>query len=250
MEESQRQNIVMAFNNVLRTSTLVGHIDLQRTSLAFSALLDNCAPGAPVPLGPIYDFLLEQKAHEPTVREVIVFLKSREARYGVEMELPPQLQALTPDDIQKLVTTFTQRGATSGTFAGKSIDPKTPTANPQAPAANPGKSTSSGMPTRNKLVVVLGLMLIAWIASVVVDAATAPPPPVPVVLNDPAGLPCIDAIANHNIVVCNIHKAWFDSNSKAVLQSKAAITKAAVRAQGNHRLMVITVEDQQLVLSQ
>ena len=34
MEETQRQNIVMAFNNVLRTSTLLTHIDLQRRPVA------------------------------------------------------------------------------------------------------------------------------------------------------------------------------------------------------------------------
>ena len=116
MEETQRQNLVQAFSNVLRTSGLVGVVDLQRAALAFASLLQQTPDGAPVPLGPLYDYLLENRGPEPAVREVIVFLKSRESRFSLSFQLPPQLAGLSLEEQQKILVAFTARGATSGTL--------------------------------------------------------------------------------------------------------------------------------------
>ena len=52
MDDHQRQALVTAFNNALRACNLVGTVDLQRTSLAFAAMLQNLPRPGVVPLGP------------------------------------------------------------------------------------------------------------------------------------------------------------------------------------------------------
>lgn len=252
MEETQRQNLVMAFNNVLRTSTLVGVVDLQRAALAFSSLLEHVPDGAPVPLGPLYDFFLEQKAPETQVRDVIVFLKSREGRFAVTLELPPQLQNLSPEDQAKIVAGFTQRGASTGTFAGKSIKsgpagPTSPTPAGGTPAVRPGKAEnptakSSGSTTK-KLSIALAVLAVLLVINLVVDGLTKPPPPAPLVLADPAGLPCVDPIGGEGTVVCKLPKAFLDAHPRESLEARGAITKAAAKARGFNQVMVFGLED-------
>ncbi len=269
MEETQRQNIVMAFNNVLRTSTLLTHIDLQRTSLAFSALLDSAADGDPIPLTPLYDFFLAHKAPEPRVREVIAFLKSRESRFAVTFDLPPPMAHLTVEELAAVVAGFTQRGATTGTFAGKSIDqnasrsapgPLGPgrTATPAGgvssargeKAENPAGPRGQGKgkePQTKKLLTVLGLLAVGLVVSVVVDQVTAPPPPKPLIFNDPAGLPCTPPVLGSNgHVLCKLPKAFLDANPEASLRARAAITTASAKAQGYAKVMVFQIEDGRL----
>lgn len=263
MEESQRQNLVMAFNNVLRTSALAGVVDLQRAALGFSALLDQVPPGAPIPLEPLYDFLIEQKGPEPGVREVIVFMKSREGRFGVTMELPPKLAALSEEETNKLIVAFTNRGASSGTYAGKSIEgsgataKKTPTGSTPLNTVNtPAGGTPAAkqkpkpsMPTQTKLGIVLAVLATVLIANLIFNAATAVPPPAPLTLVDPAGLPCKEAfVAAEGSVICRVPAAFF-KNPQSVIDAKAAVTHAAIKAQGLGQLFVYTIEDGKLLLT-
>lgn len=260
MEETQRQNLVMAFNNVLRTSALVGVVDLQRAALGFSALLDQVPDGSPIPLAPLYDFLLEQKGPENGVREVIVFMKSRESRFGVTMELPPKLASLTEDEVNKLIVAFTNRGASSGTYAGKSIENsgqvqkgKTPSGSTTVNAVNGGSAKREkpkpSMPTQTKLGIVLAVLAILLIANLIFNAVTAVPPPQPLSLNDPAGLPCVDpVVAADRVVVCRVPAAFF-KNPQSVVDAKAAITFAAIKAQGLAAIYVYKVEDGGMVLT-
>ncbi len=265
MEETQRQNLVMAFNNVLRTSALVGVVDLQRAALGFSALLDQVPEGSPIPLEPLYDFLLEQKGPENGVREVIVFMKSRESRFGVTMELPPKLASLTEDEVNKLIVAFTNRGASSGTYAGKSIEGagqaqkgKTPSGTTTTSAIN-GSMPAGGqakreklkpsMPTQTKLGILLAVLAVLLIANLIFNAATAVPPPQPLSLNDPAGLPCVDPIvAANRVVVCRVPAAFF-KNPQSVVDAKAAITFSAIKAQGLAAIYVYKLEDGGMVLT-
>lgn len=259
MEESQRQNLVTAFNNVLRTSTLVGVVDLQRAAMGFSALVDQVPEGTPVPLGPIYDFLLEQKAPEPAVREVIVFFKSRESRFGVPMELPPQLATLPPAEVEKLIVAFTARGASSGTYAGKPVEQsgavskgKTPSGTTNLNAVNtpaagspaaPKKKSGPAMPTQTKLGIVLAVLALVLVINLIVNAITAEPPPQPLTLSDPAGLPCVEPKMANRVVMCRVPQAYYEKTPRAVIDAKVAVTFAAIKAQGMAQLMVFTIED-------
>ena len=260
MEESQRQNLVMAFNNVLRTSALVGVVDVQRAALGFSALLDQTPEGAPIALGPIYEFLLEQKGPENAVREVIVFLKSRESRFNVQMELPEKLANLTQEERDKLIVSFTQRGASSGTFAGKSIDPKAktssatgaeaPPANTNATANTNPKKKKNELPRQTKLAAAVGVLVVVLVIDFAYNAATAVPPPVPLTPpTDPAGLPCKEFVqAANNSVICRV-PATFAKQPEAVIAAKAAVTASSARAQGLTKLFVFTLEDNRLIYS-
>ena len=245
MEESQRQNVVMAFNNVLRTSSLVGVVDLQRAGIAFATLLDSCPLGEPLPLGPLYDFLIEQQAPELGAREVVVFLKSRESRFGVAMELPPALQNLSEEEQQKLVATFTTRGTSAPTYA-KPPEPLPGRVMPQAPDPRKPKP---GMPLQNKLLLVLALGAVGLIINLVVTVATAEPPPAPLTLNDPAGLPCKEAIGSKGVAVCKVPLVFFKSNPESVINTRAMVTKSATMAQGYSKLYVFSIEDSKMRLA-
>lgn len=244
MEESQRQNLVMAFNNVMRTSSLVGVIDLQRAGMAFSTLLDSCPPDEPLPLGPLYDFLLEQKAPELGAREVLVFLKSRESRFGVTMQLPPALQNLSDEEQQKLVAAFTNRGTTSGTYA------KPPEPPPGRATAPPDpKKPKPGMPLQNKLIVVLVLGAVALIINIIFGVATADPPHKVLTLSDPAGLPCKEALGGKGVASCKVPLAFFKDNPESVINARLAVTKSATMAQGFTKLYVFSIEDNKMRLA-
>ncbi len=251
MEETQRQNLVMSFSNVLRTSALVGVVDLQRAALAFSALLERTPDGQPLALEPLYDFLLEQNAPEGPVREVMVFIKSREERFGLKMELPPRLAALSEEERAKLVAAFTQRGASTGTQSGKQVDPSKANRRPgDVEEALPqkddfGRERSPG--SRVKILgVVAGFLVFAGIVEVVVVKATAPQPPVVLSLTDPAGLPCVEAKGSNRSVICRVTKAFADSTPKPVVDAKGAVTAAAARSLGYNRVMVFSIEDSHL----
>ena len=279
MEETQRQNLVMSFNNVLRTSALVGVVDLQRAALAFSALIERTPPGKNLPLGPLYDFLLEQKAPEAPVREVLVFLKSREERFGITMDLPPKLASLSIEERNKLVVAFTQRGASSGTSSGtpssKSVDLSSsrptkkpsspgndvdanatvaaPTAAPAAPStttpAQPKKAdfdTGPQMSSTRKLAMIAAALAVLLVVNLVFSAVTAPVPPKPLELNDPAGLPCSDTKGTGQTIVCRVPKSFADKTPKPVVDAKGAVTAAAAKALGYNRVMVFSIEDSTL----
>ncbi len=245
MEDSQKQNLVLAFTNVLRTSSLAGSVDIQRASMAFSTYLaDVVAP--PVALEPLYTYLIDQGAPEPAVREVIVFLKSREARFGIPLDLPPALAALSADDQQKIVSTFAQRGTTSGTFAGRAIPPAAtpPTAPPKDRGAEPFGKKKGDPPKRTPVLVgVLGVLVLILIGSLVANEVSRDPPPAAVNL-DPAGLPCEEPVVSKGTVICRVSVAGFlKKKSPEAIAAKGAITKASALANGAQRVLVLGVED-------
>ncbi|MDP2341975.1 MAG: hypothetical protein Q8O67_13540 [Deltaproteobacteria bacterium] len=289
MEETQRQNLVTSFNNVLRTSALVGVVDLQRAAMAFSALIERNPEGQNLALGPLYDFLLEQKAPEPAVREVLVFVKSREDRFGIKMDLPPQLKGLSEEDRNKLVLAFTSRGASSGTVSGQKVDPSkfkkpsspgtstaanelvagppttatttaaataaTTTATPAAPPAPPKLKKAdfdneTSVSSTKKLAIVAVVLGLVLVANLTFNVATAEPPPVELKFNDPAGLPCLEAkgstVGPKGTVVCRVSKAFADTTPQPVVDAKGAVTAAAARALGYHRVLVFSLEDSSL----
>ena len=264
MEESTRQNLVMAFSNVLRTSSLVGVIDVQRASLAFGAMLEQ-DDLVELDLQALHDFLIEQGGPPPAVIEVSVFLKSREARFGMQMVLPPDLQALTDEEREAIVTTFTTRGATSGTRAGRApgavtgthprsqsgpfVVPgsvtmpstsRSGTFKPPEPEYAPGRQAPS---SKRLLPIVAVVVVLLGVVNVVYHLALRAPGPTPVVLNDPAGLPCEKAIGANDVVICHVATAWFTANAPAAVDARAAITKANVVSKGYKKLLVMTTED-------
>ncbi len=255
VEESTRQNLIMAFNNVLRTSTLVGVVDFQRAALAFGALLERSADSGVIELGPLYDFLIEQGAPQAGVIEVIIFMKSRESRFGMAMTLPPQLSTFTQDDIDNVVLTFTSRGATSGTRAGQT--PQAGAGRTQPPISQPTSSSSSSgfvpeaaeatpASRQRRMLVALVLISILGVASFVYNTVTALPPPEPITVADPSGLPCVNPIATAGNVICRMPKAVFEAEASEAIDARGAVTKAAVAAKGYTRVLVYTAEDNKL----
>lgn len=256
MEESTRQNLIMAFNNVLRTSTLVGVVDFQRAALAFGALLERSGDSGVIELGPLYDFLIEQGAPQAGVIEVIIFMKSRESRFGMAMTLPPQLATFTQDDIDNVVLTFTSRGATSGTRAGQT--PQAGSGRNQPPVSQPMSSSSSpsgfvpeGAETtaasrQRRMLIVLALISLLGVGSFIYNKVTALPPPVPITVADPSGLPCVEPIGTAGAVICRMPKAAFEAEASEAIDARGAVTKAAVVAKGYTRVLLYTAEDNKL----
>ena len=266
MEESTRQNLVMAFNNVLRTSSLAGVVDFQRAALAFGALLER-SDGGELPLEPLYDFLIEQGAPVAGVVEVIVFLKSRESRFGLQMALPPKLESMSAEEREAVITAFTNRGATSGTRSGARPTGVTGTQNrtqggpllvpasttmpssgttgttPRNVAENPTGKFSAGPSRKSITAVVGGLVLVLGIANGIYLFATRPTPATPLTFNDSAGLPCVDAVGSKTTVICKVPNAFFKATAPAALDARGAVSKAYAASRGYKRILVMSLED-------
>lgn len=252
MEETTRQNLIMAFNNVLRTSALVGVVDFQRAALAFGTVLEEAQGGA-IELGPLQDFLVQQGGTEHAVAEILLFLKSREGRFGVTMNLPPALAAMTPEQVDSVLLNVMSRGANAGARVGQSVSSSSAAATSQAAAAAGTPSAADGPPDSGGegrrppwLYILFGAVLLVGIISFVVGQLTATPPPTPLTLADPAGLPCIEPVGANGTVVCYVTKGFYDKEAKEAFDARAQVTKAAVAARGYRQILVITKEDSKL----
>jgi hypothetical protein len=236
VDQSTRQNLTTAFNSVLRTSTLVGKIDQQRTSLAFAALLHNLPDGTTVvPLGPLYDFLLGQKAPETDVRETLVFFQSREARFGVKLDLPPQLKSLSEAERGRIILAVTARGQTTNTHPGPVAKPAPDRTEP--PPADVGfvpekKKKDKGPAVPRRLVFGFAFSLLGLAASVGFDAATRLPEPRAVALNDPNGLPCEKLFETDFSYVCSVKDAFVKATPMPALKARAEMLRNAAVARG------------------
>jgi hypothetical protein len=231
---SIRQNLVTAFNTVLRTSALAGKIDQQRTSLAFAAFLDNLPDDSNVvPLGPLYDLLLQQKAPEPAAREVIVVLQSREARFNVRFELPPQLRSMSEEERAKIVLMASAVGAPP-TPRGAAPAPEVPSAPPAAPTGfvpdKKRKGDAKGQ--RQGLVVGLVVALVGLGGSLAYDQATRLPAPQQLSLNDASGLPCVEMLAVPSAFLCFVNDAFVAKTPREALKTRADVTRAGAVAKG------------------
>jgi len=255
VEETARQNLIMAFNNVLRTSALVGVVDFQRAALAFGTLLEESRDGD-IELGPLQDFLIQQGGTDHAVAEVILFMKSREGRFGVKMKLPPPLAAMTPEQVDSVLLNFMNRGANSGTRAGQGQPASTPfsasmpsSASAFLPGSGADHSNVSGEDGQRRprwLYLAFGVVLLVAVIVFVAGELTREPPPTPLSLTDPAGLPCIEPVGANGAVVCYVTKAFYDKEAKEALDARAQVTKAAVAQQGYKRILVITKDDSKL----
>lgn len=254
----------MAFNNVLRTSSLAGVVDFQRAALGFGAMLEQ-SDGV-LHLGQLQDFLLEQGGPAAGVTEVIVFLKSREARFGLQMELPPELAALSDDERNAIVQAFTTRGATSGTRAGRtpsgvtgSVGVRTQS-NPvvvpgsvEMPSSRSGSfrppEPHFGTPAKNTRALKMGLLALLMVVGVgnAVWLYTNRAAPVQsLTLNDPAGLPCVSMLATGDVVVCELHKSD-GAMPKEAFEARGSISQNLLKARGFKRLIVKTIEDDRVL---
>jgi hypothetical protein len=252
VEESTRQNLVMAFSNVVRTSALAGVVDLQRASMGFAALLERDETATEFDLGELHSFLVEQGGPVSAVDEVCVFLKSREGRFGLQMHLPPHLAGLDEAAREALVQTFTNRGATSATRAGRT--PTTGTISPsQTGIAAPPKSGTWEPPKQGgksgprPLYVAFAVLLVAGIVNGGYMMLSHTPPPQPIVMNDPAGLPCVNATVTGGNVICYLPASFVKENSVAVIDAKAAISLTFVQSRGHRRLLVLSLEDHRMI---
>ena len=233
----------MAFGNVLRTSALSGVVDFQRAALAFGTLLERSDDSGVIDLGPLYGFMMEQGAPEHAVVEVIVFMKSREARFNIQMTMPARLSSLTPEEFDSIVLAFTSRGANSGTRAGtpgperrdassSGASPGTgaspsPSPSPSSPTSSAGDHSCSG--AKNKFLLgVLGLVAVLAVANVVYGQLTKEPPPEPQQLVDPAGLQCTSAVISKTTLICKMPRARFMAEPPEAMKARGQLTKTAV----------------------
>ena len=262
MEESTRQNLVMAFNNVLRTSSLVGLVDFQRAALTFGALLEH-SDGAALQLQPLHDFLIEQGAPAASVVEVIVFLKSRESRFGLQMELPPALESLSTQERDALVANFTSRGATSGTRSGartgqtgthsrSQSGPLVVPATTAMPSPSTGKVPTvehpakfSTGPSRKAVANIAAIVIVLFgVGNAIYLFATRAPPPTPLAFTDPAGLPCVAALGGSGqTVLCPVPNAFLNATTPQALDARGAVSKAFVLTCGYKRILVLSIEE-------
>ena len=253
MEEQQQQSLLSAFNNMLRASGLAGHVDAQRTALAFSSILAETEAGQPVDLGPLYDFLIVNlHAPEPAVREAMVFFQSREARLQVSMKLPAALEALSEAERNELIAAFSARGAHSGVRTSDHNAPRslqagrtsTPQSSP-APLPGPSGSPDGAGKTTRRLVGLLVVVLVGGGVLMAVQQLTK----VEVVslqLYEPAGLPCASVQGSGSVVVCTVPTSWLNAEPAEAVQARGQITKAAAEQKGYKRLLVYTAEDNKL----
>ena len=256
MDDHQRQALVTAFNNALRACNLVGTVDLQRTSLAFAAMLQNLPRPGVVPLGPLYDLLLSQKAPESVAREAMLVLKSREARFTVRLELPPALQSLSDEERARIVMAHTTR-TSSPSVPAQQPSAMQEAANVAAEQAARESSTSGFVPPpkrkaerasgQRRLLIALGALVVLFVGERAVSAFLASPPLKTVELKDPAGLPCVNAVQWNDKLVCPLPRAFVDSTSKEAMKARGAITKATALAKGLKEVQVSSVEDGSLL---
>jgi hypothetical protein len=255
VDQSTRQNLVTAFNTLLRTSALVGKIDQQRTSLAFAALLQNLPDDVTVvPLGPIYDFLMQQKAPEAAVRETLVVLQSREARFNVRLELPPQLRSLSDEERAKIVlmASALAPSATNPGMRGVAASAAAAAA-PAAPAAPtgfvPDKKKKGDGTSRTPLLVVLVVLIVAFAGSVAYNLTTSPSVPQSLKFDDPNGMPCAELFDGPTAMLCFVHDDFLAATPRDALKTRAEATRATAVARGltKRPVQVLSYEKRTLV---
>jgi hypothetical protein len=247
VEDSVRQNLLMNFTAALRSSALVGVVDFQRAALAFGTVVEG-SEGGVVELGPLYAFMVQQGAPELAVAEVILFMKSREERFGVIFNLPSALASMTPEQIDSVVQSYLARSSPRPTQGAPLPLPEThrETASTQVGQTKFGGKNGYGARKTNRLLTVLAVASIASVANFMFSALTRSPPPVPLNLTDPAGLPCMEPIGSNGAVVCFVPMAFYAKETKEGLDARAQVTKAAVSVRGFRRILVLTKEDSRL----
>jgi len=256
VDQSTRQNLSSAFNNVLRTSVPAGKVDMQRISMAFGLLLEQQPEDSNVvPLDELYDFLLQQKMPEPAVRELIVFLQSREARFGVTMQLPAALASLSEEERGRIVLAVAARGQSSSTFpgSGKSEPEPAPAASASPPRSDggfvpEGKRKGGAHKGVGRMIVFLVLTLLGLGASLAYDNATRLPVPTEIALQVPGGLPCAKLLQGETAFFCFVGDAVLKSTTLQTLKAQTDVTRNATVARGlrPRQIQVLSLESRDL----
>lgn len=117
--EEQKRNLISAFANLLRSSSLAGKVNIQKMQVFFGQSIQNIQPGSVISLAGIYQALLSEGASTSDAQAALLFFKKREARYQVVFQLPNDILQLSEAQQQELLTQFSKSGLTTGTFAGK-----------------------------------------------------------------------------------------------------------------------------------
>jgi hypothetical protein len=243
LDDSKKRDVISNITTLLRQTKLAGNVDMQRMGLAFSMVLDNVDAGEPIDLQSLYDWLTrEAKVDERAVVEMCVVLKAREHRLGVEFKVPAKLQSLSADVVEKILDKFNAGAGKSATWDRKDTA-KSP--GPSSPGFVPGKKTPvkriAGADPR--MLVVLGVLLVAMIGWYAYYLGTKTPPLQEVKLTDSSGLPCTSLKVNTKTAFCEIPAELYNKEGEA-LRARAEITKAELkRTRGVESLWVMTVPD-------
>ncbi len=248
MDQATRQNLMTAFNNVLRTSALVGKIDHQRTSLAFAALLQNLPDGSVVvPLQPIFDFLIEQKAPEAAIHETLAYLHSRGGRFGVSFALPASLQKLSEEEHSRLVLAMAARGpvgagASSSTAPpspspSRSAAPSPPTPASPAPTADPRsakkrKKQSTPEEKTRRLLGILALSAVGLVGSILWNNVNKADVPGQITIEDPQSLPCVTLLDASHAFMCYVHDDFLNATPEPAIKMRAEALRRVAVARG------------------
>lgn len=260
--EEQKRGLLFALTNTLRTSRLVDMVNGQEAAAAFAMSLSRAQPGAPIDLEPFYKWLVdEKKLPKDVVAETLVFLKSREGRYQVNLVLPKEALATDEASRQRIVQEFVQRGAsTSGIYQGlqpgqapKEVSGKK-TAAP-GPSGMSGSSRAAPGPSSRKrppvgLIALLAVVALLGVAVTLYVQDSAPLAPRSFTITDEQALRCEQLTANHGYALCRMKKADIAKLDAAELDRAGKATRAAASRAGHTRgLHLYTIEDNKRVRS-
>ncbi len=263
----QKRGLINALTNTFRTSRLVDMINAQEAVAVFAMVLDrqaatpnNAAGFKPLDIAQFYEWLTgEKKLPKDVVAETLLFLKSRELRYQVDLVLPKEVTAIDEVTRMKIIQEFIQRGAsTSGIYqgvnpAGAARDPSGPTkpapgASGSKPATPPAKSSPYAQKKKQggsvALLAVLGIVAVSGAGLTIYMQQTAPRSAPPLTADVPGALPCAPLTGIDGYAVCRITTEQFAALPPLELAKAAAITKKECARQGQgNALTVITRED-------
>ncbi len=117
-------------------------------------------PWKALTLMPLWQYFKEVGTPDDHARETVLFFASRGLRWGITIDLPPELEALSSAERAVYVDRMRSLGGSSGTFVGRAPVALLATA-PPPPAAEPRAPLSSAAPPRQR------------------TGAVTPPPPWP-----------------------------------------------------------------------
>lgn len=253
IDDQTRTNLNRAWASILRGSSAAAQINLQRSSLALFTIIEHTEDGQPIDLGALlFFFTHEAKIPEGAATEMIVVLKSREARFpGLSFTLPQSCAGLTPEQITSIVDQFNGRGGDKAATYDKKVPdaplPGKPVRSLWAPKKGGGRQWP--LSRQHTLILLLVLMSVAAVINFIVIDREKPEPLIEITLPaDPAGLPCEPdgPPMSNGVARCVIPKALFLKEGAEGLRARGEITLRAAKPLGVKRLYVVTKEDRKI----
>jgi hypothetical protein len=252
IDDQTRTNLNRAFASILRGSPAASALNLQRSSLALFTVIEHTEDGQPIDLGALlFFFTHEAKIPEGAATELLVVLKSREARFpGLSFTLPQSCAALTPEQIASIVAQYNARGGDkAATYEKKPADPLPRKALGKLWVPKQDKGGRWPLSRQQTLLVLCGLLAVGTVINFIVLKNEKPAPLIEITLPvESAGLPCEPngPPMSNGVARCVVPKALFEKEGPEGLKARGEVTLRAARALGVVRLYVVTKEDRKI----